>query len=80
MTRRRGRHAAGVVTITTAQAAVIAQALTDAASYRRKHVEDWCADCEAHPAGACETHVNDLDQADAYEALLRALAAGDGGA
>jgi hypothetical protein len=51
----------------------IGQALDDAEAYRRRRVEDWCADCLGHPAGACETHLDDLDQADAYAGLGRQL-------
>jgi hypothetical protein len=73
VTRHRGRHAAGVVTITTAQAAVIAQALDDAESYRRKRAADWCSDCETAPEGACQDHLDDLDAADAYAELGRRM-------
>ena len=59
------------------QAATVAQALADAESYRRKRVADWCADCAAVPAGACEPHLDDLDQADAYRDLAAELARED---
>jgi hypothetical protein len=62
------------VTVTTTQAALIAKALADAETYRRPHAEDWCADCETAPQGACEDHLNDLDQADAYRDLAAELA------
>jgi hypothetical protein len=32
-----------------------------------------CQDCEAHPAGLCDDHGEDLDRTDAYLALARAL-------
>ncbi len=32
-----------------------------------------CADCQGRPAGACEGHLDDLDQAGAYAALGRQL-------
>jgi hypothetical protein len=67
--RRRGRHARGTATIATAQAAVIRQALADAEAYRRRRAGDWCGDCATVPAGACDTHLDDLDQADAYAEL-----------
>jgi hypothetical protein len=68
---------AGAVTITSAQAAVIAQALDDAQAYRRRRAEAWCSDCETAPEGACQDHLADLDQADAYAELGRQLAAAD---
>jgi hypothetical protein len=59
--------------ISPADAAVLAHALADAEAYRRKRASDWCADCEGHPAGACDQHVADLDQASEYAALAREL-------
>jgi hypothetical protein len=76
VTRRRGRHSLGVVTITTAQALAIAQALADADSYRRQRVEAYCYDCHGHPAGAWDDHLDDLDQASKYAALLDELGEG----
>ena len=72
--RPRGGQARGTITITTAQAAVIAQALGDAEHYRRKRAADWCGDCAASPAVACDDHLDDLDQADAYRDLAAELA------
>jgi hypothetical protein len=66
---------AGVV-FTTGQEAVIAQALDDAEQYRRRRAADWCGDCETAPEGACEKHLEDLDQADAYRDLAARLAGG----
>ena len=57
--------------ISPAEAVVIGRGLADAESYRRDRAEAWCADCEAHPAGACDQHVDDFDQADAYAELGR---------
>ena len=54
-----------IVVLNGDQAATVAQALADAQQYRRDRAAAWCADCQGHPAGACE----DLDQADAYRAL-----------
>ena len=75
--RRPGRHARGTVRITTAQAAVIRQALADAEAYRRKRACDWCRDCATVPAGACDSHLDDLDQADAYATLGKQLQEGE---
>ena len=62
--------------VSPADAAVLARALADAEAYRRERAGAWCADCQGHPAGACETHVDDLDQADAYAGLGRQLQQG----
>jgi hypothetical protein len=59
--------------ISPADAVTIRQALADAERYRRDRAAVWCADCQDHPAGACEQHVDDLDEADAYQALAQAL-------
>ena len=72
--RRRGRHARGTITVTTAQAAVIHQALADAKAYRRERAGAYCYDCANTPAGACDDHLDDLDQADAYRDLAAELA------
>jgi hypothetical protein len=59
--------------LSPADAVIVRQALADAELGRRAQAAAWCADCEAHPAGACESHVDDLDQADAYRELAAAL-------
>jgi hypothetical protein len=59
--------------ISPAGAVTIGQALADAEAYRRRRVEDWCADCAGSPAEACDSHLDDLDQADAYAELGRLL-------
>jgi len=51
--------------------AVLGQALADATAYREPSGD--CADCDSHPAGLCEPHAGDLDQADAYAALALEL-------
>lgn len=63
--------------ISPADAVTIRQALVDAELARRDRAAAWCADCESRPEGACESHVDDLDQADAYAELGRQLAAAD---
>jgi hypothetical protein len=55
-----------VVTLTAAQAAVIAKALADAEHYRRDSAAAWCAECAAAQDGACPDHLDDLDRAGAY--------------
>jgi hypothetical protein len=64
--------------LSPADAVTVRQALADAEQDRRDSAESWCADCGTSPAGACETHVDDLDQADAYRELAQALADADG--
>jgi hypothetical protein len=61
-----------------ADTAVLGQALDDVQAYRRERAEAYCYECAQHPAGACETHVDDLDQADAYAGLGRQLRQEDG--
>ena len=60
-------------TVSPADAVILGQALADAEAYRRDRAGAWCADCQHHPAGACEGHVDDLDQADAYAGLAAQL-------
>jgi hypothetical protein len=59
--------------ISPAGAVVVGQALEDAERCRRHRATAWCADCQAHPAGACDEHVDQLDQADVYRALAAEL-------
>src|SRR5262245_44257286 len=64
------------VMFTAGQAGVVDPALADAETYRRKRAENWCGDCAAAPAGGCDDHLDDLDQADAYRDLAAELAGG----
>lgn len=64
--------------ISPADAAVLGQALTDAEGGRRDRAGGWCADCAGSPAQACDDHLDDLDQADAYAGLGRQLQQEDG--
>ncbi len=59
--------------LSPADAAVLGQALTDARDYRMKQAAEFCTDCEKHPAGACETHIDAIDQAGEYLVLARQL-------
>jgi len=68
--RRPGRR---TVTITKAQAVIVLQALADAEAYRRRLAAAWCDACATTPAAACDSHLDDLDQADAYRALAADL-------
>ena len=62
------------VTLTAAQASVIAKALVDAERYRRDSAAMWCAGCEATQGGACPDHVAFLAPAVAYRELAVELA------
>jgi hypothetical protein len=62
------------VTLTAAQADVIAKALADAEHYRRDSAAAWCADCAATQHGTCPDHVAFLAPADAYRELAFELA------
>jgi hypothetical protein len=55
--------------LTEMQRIVLGQVLADAIAYREP--TGLCRDCEAHPAGLCEDHAEDLDKTDAYLALAR---------
>lgn len=60
--------------ISPADPAAIRRALADAERYRRDRATGWCGDCQDHPAEACEDHLDDLGQADAYRDLAAKLA------
>lgn len=62
------------VTLTAAQAAVMAKALADAEQYRRDSAATWCADCAAAQDGACPNHLAYLAPARAYRQLAAELA------
>jgi hypothetical protein len=48
-------------------------ALADAAAYRTAGADARCEDCMAHPAGCCDPHADDLEQASAYRELAREI-------
>ena len=48
-------------------------ALADAVDYRTAGADARCEDCMAHPAGCCDRHADDLDQAGAYRQLAREI-------
>ena len=72
--RQPGRADGTAIAIIPVDAALLAEALADAERYRRDRAAEPCDDCETVPAGACETHLDDLDQADAYQDLAAGLA------
>jgi len=63
----------GSATLAPADLIEVLGALEHAATLLRERAAAWCDDCTRHPAGACESHVEDLDQADAYAALAARL-------
>ena len=50
-------------------------ALEDAAAYREERGGAECSWCDAHPAGLCEQHTDDLAKAADYRAMARELEA-----
>jgi hypothetical protein len=64
---------AGNYDLTPAQVATVLAAVADAVAYRTAGADAWCEDCMAHPAGCCDRHADDLDQAGAYRQLAREL-------
>jgi hypothetical protein len=64
----------GAVTLTAAQATIMARALADAEQYRRESAAAWCADCAAAQGGACPNHLAYLAPASAYRELAAELA------
>lgn len=50
-------------------------ALDHAEQLMRERVDAYCVDCATSPAEACEQHLDDLDLADAYQALATRLEA-----
>ena len=59
--------------LTGAQWELTLVALADAETYVTDRAAAWCEACESAPEGACQEHVNDLDQADAYRQLAREI-------
>jgi hypothetical protein len=59
--------------ISPARMTVIRVALADADAYRTAGADARCEDCMVHPAGCCDRHADDLEQADAYRRVLREL-------
>jgi hypothetical protein len=63
----------GEAWLVPADALVLGQALPDAIAHRNEHAGGECGDCDTDAAGLCAQGAADLDQADAYTALARAL-------
>ena len=56
-------------TLSPASVAILRAALADAIEYRQPAGN--CTDCETHPAGLCDPHADDLDQADLFATLAK---------
>jgi len=63
--------------LSPADLAAVIRALEDAAAYRRDRAAAYCYDCADSPAEACEAHLDDLDQADAYDQVAATLRAAE---
>jgi hypothetical protein len=63
----------GSATLAPADLIEVLGALEHAAEALVDRAAQHCGDCVTHPAGACEAHVDDLDQADAFRAVAARL-------
>jgi len=63
----------GSAALSPADLVQVLGALEHAAAFLRERAGQHCDSCSVHPAGACQSHVDDLDQADAYRALAGRL-------
>lgn len=59
--------------LSAADLAVVLDALADGAALRQERAAWPCPACATHPAGACDVHLDDLDQADIYQVLAARL-------
>ena len=62
-----------VAGLSPAQQSTVLAALDDAATFRTERAAAYCYACSGHPAGACDEHVDDLDQAGAYRQVAREI-------
>lgn len=63
----------GTVTLALADTVTLLGALRDGAEWRRWRAGAWCAECATAPDHVCQGCINDLDLADSYSVLSRAL-------
>jgi len=63
----------GTVAVGLADVMTLFGALRDAAEWRRYRATTWCAECSWAPDNVCAGCAGDLDLADSYAALGRAL-------
>ena len=63
-----------LLTLTAAQADMVASALADAEWFRRDFAKTWCAPCATAQDGACPAHLAYVGRADAYRQLRDVLA------
>jgi hypothetical protein len=66
----------GSAVLSPADLIEVLAALEHAAGSLVDRAGQCCDDCGTHPAGACESHVDDLDQADALRAVAARLGEG----
>jgi len=66
-------YEAAAVMLTAAEVATVLDGLAIAAECRRYRASLICQACAEHPAGLCEDHQADLDQADEYDVLARQI-------
>ena len=67
---------AAAAALDAAALSIVFGALDDAAAYREHRGGAECSRCDAHPAGLCEDHGEDMARAAGYRALARELEAG----
>jgi hypothetical protein len=53
--------------------ATVLGALEHAGQLMRERADAWCEECATSPSEACQVHLDQLDQADAYRALAERL-------
>jgi hypothetical protein len=68
-----GQATAGIAVFPEGPRQTMLAALADAVAYRTAGADARCEDCMAHPAGCCDPHADDLEQADAYRDLAREI-------
>jgi hypothetical protein len=64
------------VTLTAEQVTTVLAALADAQAHRMREADEFCADCETSPAGACWRHLSDLEAAQVYHEIAGILGGG----
>ena len=66
-------EAVAAAALTPWQRATALAALEDGATYRTGKATEWCDGCVKHPSGCCDRHLDDMDQADAYQRVAREI-------
>lgn len=68
-----GVLADGSATLAPADLVEVLGALEHAEQLMRERADAWCEECATAPSEACQAHLDQLDQADAYRALTARL-------